>query len=532
MNLMIIACIFAACVLLAFLFLKVWRWRHVLARILVSNHAGFAFFDANGACVSASGVVSDILPGRCVNISDAHFALALYGARAAKAFGSYFVHLIPESTMHQDAAFVLLDDGAYYLAQIFVLSTGVSFFILSDARQYVEPVEAYKMLAGRKASSMRHLATHVVHDLNNVVSIVDGYTRISARKTDDHNQPIKALEGTHRAMGRCRVLTQDLTYFMNEKAIQFTRKSERDVSLADMIDRTLDGFRRDLPASITFYADIADIDDDVGLPMVEGTFSTLFRSLLDNAAQAVDDDGVIHVAARLQSYGGQLYVCLDVEDNGDGIASQNLDEIFDLYHTTKQDKGHSGFGLARAQSIVDACDGHIYVSSHAGEGAHFTCILPVVECPLQMQRLMNQDDESALFLKGVTVLVVDDEDGILMTVESILQDAGATVLLANGSNEALMHVGDYADSIDVVLSDIVMPEMNGVKLAALVNSMLPDAPVLFMTGYAGLRVSDRIDVPEEAIVVKKPFEPEQMINAIMRAVGRNREEDEKIQKAI
>ena len=179
--------------------------------------------------------------------------------------------------------------------------------------------------------------------------------------------------------------------------------------------------------------------------------------------------------------------------------------------------------------------GHIEVVSEVGQGTTFTVFLPLSDKEPGKKASGSLEDVSSLRLEGYTALVAEDEEGLLETVTDMLEKMGMKVIGACNGNDALLKQDEYEGEIDLLLTDVIMPELNGVKLAQLFKSLRPEAKIIFMSGYpAGSRESnvDLPDLPEDALFVAKPFNYDELARLIYGKLIGGEQSDMKDQSGI
>jgi len=212
------------------------------------------------------------------------------------------------------------------------------------------------------------------------------------------------------------------------------------------------------------------------------------------------------------------YVMLAVSDDGDGMDRNILDHIFEPFFTTKEPGKGTGLGLATVYGIVKQNGGFINVYSERGKGSTFRIYLP---------RFAGQAIEPAAEnrmevpkSRGETVLLVEDEPTILSVGREMLESLGYRVLAAVTPGEALDHVRTYAGEIDLVLTDVVMPEMNGRELAELLRGIRPGLRCLFASGYTADIIARQGELDEGVVFIQKPFSIQDLAARVREALER------------
>jgi two-component system cell cycle sensor histidine kinase/response regulator CckA len=202
-------------------------------------------------------------------------------------------------------------------------------------------------------------------------------------------------------------------------------------------------------------------------------------------------------------------VRLSVRDNGEGIKSSVLPHIFDPFFTTKGQSKGTGLGLAVVYGIVDQLRGKIEVTSKVHEGTIFTVTMPQAEAPENYQPAS---------LEGKTILLAEDEPELRDILGVMLTGFGMKVLEASNGNHAMELQHDYAGSIDFLLTDVVMPEMDGHRLGKLFTVRRPDTNVIYMSGYPFLDSGEEKPFPDESTFIPKPLQEETVRQVLERAL--------------
>ncbi|MCB1840173.1 MAG: response regulator, partial [Alphaproteobacteria bacterium] len=200
------------------------------------------------------------------------------------------------------------------------------------------------------------------------------------------------------------------------------------------------------------------------------------------------------------------FACLSVSDTGLGMDQKTIEKIFDPFFTTKPQGKGTGLGLSIVYGLVQEMGGGVHVDSCRGDGTTFRVYLPLSEAPVSKALSRHDGDPSSIKLKGYTILVAEDEPDLLQIVCEMLEQMEATVIPASNGNDALVRQDEYEGDIDILLTDVVMPELNGVKLASLLTSLRPSTKVVFMSGYPGRGDMAPIEVPENVIFIPKPID--------------------------
>ncbi|MEI7990761.1 MAG: response regulator, partial [Chloroflexota bacterium] len=197
------------------------------------------------------------------------------------------------------------------------------------------------------------------------------------------------------------------------------------------------------------------------------------------------------------------YVLLAVSDNGSGMDQETLSHLFEPFFTTKEVGKGTGLGLATVYGIVKQNNGFINVYSDIGKGTTFKIYLP--RCVTQPASIPAVFQETAPPKGQETILIVEDEESLLEIVKDTLEDLGYTVMAANTASLALRLAEEHAKDIRLLITDVVMPEMDGRKLAEKIRSIQPDIKCLFMSGYTADIIANHGILDEGVFFIQKPF---------------------------
>ncbi len=213
------------------------------------------------------------------------------------------------------------------------------------------------------------------------------------------------------------------------------------------------------------------------------------------------------------------YVILEVGDTGSGIAPEIIERIFDPFFTTKPLGQGTGLGLSTVLGIVKSHGGHVSVSSDPGKGTNFQVYLPAIAVHDKIPGTFQSDSDSDPAKgHGQTILVVDDEDAVRGTVRNVLHAQGYRVLQAADGTEALAVFAKHSSEIAVVLTDLMMPFMNGVALIRALRAMSPETPIIASTGLGKKAQFAELDSMNIKTILNKPYRAKALLHAINEAL--------------
>ena len=355
-----------------------------------------------------------------------------------------------------------------------------------------------RLAQAEKMEAIGRLAGGVAHDFNNLLMVVRGNLElIEASESPE----LKAIFG---AVESAQTLTAGLLAFGRKSHLQ-----RRVLDLNSLVRDTVTLLSRLVGQRITLTSVL-----DPQLPDAEVDFSLLQQALINlviNARDALTQGGTITVRTQAVQEADQSYAELSVEDNGAGINEATKAHVFEPFFTTKTDGKGTGLGLAMVHGTVTQHGGTVRVDSRAGSGSRFTLRLPAVA---DQQAPRTADSTARRSQTSYTILVVEDDPAVATLLSRLLRRDGHTVLHAAIPSEALA----FATSdqrLDLLLCDLLMPEMHGTTLAALLTQARPNLPVLFMSGYTG----DVEQLPSGARLLTKPCSLAELRSAIAHAMS-------------
>ena len=360
-----------------------------------------------------------------------------------------------------------------------------------------------------KLESLGRLAGGIAHDFNNLLTIILGNANLVRKELTD-SPLIADIDQIVDASERASSLTSQL--------LAFGRKQERNLEVFDpnLVIRRLEKLlTRLLGRNISLRTDFGDFEHRIRAD--KSQLEQVIMNLVVNARDASEGQGEIEVRTRVvhstDDGDQQPHIEISVRDYGQGMDEHTKKRIFEPFFTTKELGQGTGMGLATVYGIVKQSDGSIAVDSAVGEGACFRVRLPAI-------RPKNAGSTSdvptgPLSRRRDTILLVDDEHGIRNLSQRILEEAGYRVLTAENGQDALnLAEGEY-DSIDLLLTDVVMPRLGGVELTAELRHTRPSLRVLFITGYTGNALAEHgITGTSNERCLRKPFTPSALLEEV------------------
>jgi signal transduction histidine kinase/CheY-like chemotaxis protein len=337
----------------------------------------------------------------------------------------------------------------------------------------------------QKLESIGRLAGGIAHDFNNLLSAVLGYSEMLLMDIPDEGPAREKICAIRDAGERAEKLTRQLLVFSRNQVLEMKVLSLNSIvtELGEMIRRVIG---ENIVLDITPGAGVSGIKAD------HGQMEQIVMNLVINARDAMPSGGKLIIETALMELDGQYtrhhegltpgqYVMLAVTDTGAGMTPEVREKIFEPFFSTKGHGKGSGLGLATVYGIVKQHKGHIWVYSEPDRGSTFKIYIPA--CMEETGKPAETQRSSGIRGGTETILVVDDEGFIRQLVEDCLRPLGYNVISASSGKEALKLCGEGSDTVSLLLTDIMMPDMNGRELADQLKEKKPSVKVLFMSGY-------------------------------------------------
>jgi two-component system cell cycle sensor histidine kinase/response regulator CckA len=391
---------------------------------------------------------------------------------------------------------------------------------LSNARSETE-LKA-QVIQAQKMQAVGQLAGGVAHDFNNILTGILGSCDLMLLRHAPGDSDYDDIQQIRSNANRAANLTRQLLAFSRQQTLR-----PQILNMADVVADISHLLRRLIGDQVKL-----EVRHGRGLGAVRadpGQLEQVIVNLAVNARDAMPSGGTLTIETAPVEYAQPTqigtdilppgrYAMLEVLDTGSGIPADVLPKIFDPFFTTKPVGQGTGLGLATCYGIVKQSGGYIFAQSEAGKGTRFSVYLPVFEgaaTPIGRQEAPNVA-RSTQWGSG-TILLVEDEDVVRAVAERSLARAGYTLVTAVDGTDGLRKFAEHPD-IDLIITDVMMPEMDGPTMAARIREERGDLPVLFMSGYAEEQLRKSISLPNVGFL-PKPFAIAQLIEAVQAVHG-------------
>jgi len=384
-----------------------------------------------------------------------------------------------------------------------------------------------QLLQSQKMESIGRLAGGIAHDFNNQLTVIDGYSEFLLEGIEEGDPKRAEVEEIVKATEHASKLTQQL--------LAFSRRQVTKPLVFDLNDRVMkldQMFRRLLSAEIELVT-LPQADSKM-IKVDPGQLEQVLVNLVVNARDAMAGGGKLTLETENVSLGENYveehrgvpsgdYVMLSVKDTGCGMTEEVRSRIFEPFYTTKERGKGSGLGLSTSYGIVKQNGGHIWVYSKPQKGTTFKIYFPVVEEPADVlpKRVVSKN-----IPRGTeTILLVEDEASLQAMAIRSLRKQGYQVIEASNGEEALRCVEQRGgEKIDLLVTDVVMPQMGGRELEKKMKELFPELKVLFISGYTDRAVASDSVLGTDAAFLQKPFTPAALAIKIREVLDKQRKD--------
>jgi two-component system cell cycle sensor histidine kinase/response regulator CckA len=372
----------------------------------------------------------------------------------------------------------------------------------------------------QKMEAVGRLAAGVAHDFNNILTVIIGNTSLQLSNPQLDEKVNNSLQQVERAAERATALTRQLLAYSRKQIIQ-----RRPLLLNEIVEQTVTLLRRLIGEHITLDMQLA-----ADLPPIFADPSSIDQVIMNlalNARDAMPDGGTLTVATREVEVDESdvtrnpevrlgRHICLSVQDTGKGMDAETAARIFEPFFTTKGPGEGTGMGLATAHGVVKQHNGWIEVESAPGAGTTIRAFFPPSSTEVVVPVAPEQQEKQPPPPAGtVTILVVEDEEMLREFVNQALSSLGYRVLSAANGRDALKVWSEHRHEIDLLLTDVVMPEsMSGRQLAQTLRIEKPDLKVIYTSGYSAELLGSDFEQEQGHRFLAKPYPPDRLASTV------------------
>ena len=381
-----------------------------------------------------------------------------------------------------------------------------------------------QFLRSQRMESIGRLVSGIAHDLGNLLVPISLGVKVLQQRFSDDEKAIRTLSMIQNSAERGSDMVDQVLAFA--RGVEGERVMlQLETIIDDVHNITDETFPEEIDVDV-------QVDDDLEQVMGDATqVQQVLMNLCVNARDAMPDGGTLTIRAEnvtlddedarknIDAEPGE-YVCLAVSDTGVGMSDEVIDKIFEPFYTTKPEGEGTGLGLSTAYSIIKGHEGFIDVSSSKGEGTTFRIFLPVAT-----DEVTSEEDHPTTVMQngeGARVFIVDDEPNILSATRDALEQAGFRVDTAQDGHEALTQLKARQFDVDVLVTDIVMPNLDGISLIKEVHATRPEMPIIAASGLADSRTDEALDAGAD-VFLSKPFTDEKLRAALQQVLRREDE---------
>lgn len=370
---------------------------------------------------------------------------------------------------------------------------------------------------------MRQMIAGMAHHYNNLHAIIQGHADLLLEKLAEKDPARRDIETMRAAAGRAALITHRLTAAAEKLVLRPARFRMNDLLEAlrlELVRLAGPGKQVEIRLSAEDSSVMADA------PHIRQVVLDLAR----NAFDAIDGQGMLTIElANLDlddspeleklTLGDKPFVTVSMTDTGQGMSDEALERLFEPFYTTKQSAGAAGLGLLASRGILRQSGGQLWLRSTSPRGSTFTFALPRSPQEVDPDRHgEGADEESSGETESVTVLIVEDDDTHRSLIRHVLRRQGWEVLEAKNGKEALMLCDFHRSDVDLILSDITMPEMGGIEFQDRLVQLHPQIPIVFMSGYTYEMLTDRGTLLPGTEFVQKPFNTGVLLDTLRRSL--------------
>ena len=372
-----------------------------------------------------------------------------------------------------------------------------------------------QLVQAQKMETVGTLAGGIAHDFNNILTVINGYCEIGLNKAKENKPVINEIKSIYDATKRAIKLVSQLLAFSRKQLI-----SPRVLDLNKMISDLYDMLKRLISEDI--HLEFKFNEKDLKIRIDPSQLEQILVNLVVNAKDAIEEKGNKAKEKKITIETGLVFidneyvkehpgsregefVVISVSDTGIGMSKEVRDKVFEPFFTTKEVGKGTGLGLSTVYGIVKQNNGFVYIYSEEGEGTSVKVYFPRVKGTagesIKKKKIKRIDKKG----RGETILIVEDSDDVRMFLKDALESLGYNVVESSNGREALEVFNKMKSEIDLVITDLVMPEMNGKELSDRISEIKKDVKIIFTSGYTKNHIAHRGIIKEGITLLQKPY---------------------------
>jgi len=378
-----------------------------------------------------------------------------------------------------------------------------------------------QLIQSQKMDSIGQMAGGLAHDLNNILSVVNGYATLIQEQTNEDQRHSRYIQEILKASERAAALTHGLLAYSRKQVMK-----QQNQNLNVIISSVGSFVTRILMDNITFTLSLAD--DPLNVLVDSMQIEQVLLNLASNARDAMPNGGTFTIATAAgcidesyidrHGYGTVgRYAVITISDSGTGMDEEIMRRVFEPFFTTKDAGKGTGLGLAMVMGIIKQHGGFIDLTSRPGAGTVFSLYLPLVEAGEAVA--VSADFEVQSECVSGTILIAEDDPDTRGALEEFLTKAGYTVIAAVDGQDALEKFTARKDEIHLVISDVVMPRKSGKDLYNEIRQISLTVKFIFVSGHARNVIEREGDLGPETVLLKKPIMPFVLLSKIRKSIG-------------
>jgi len=460
----------------------------------------------------------------------------MFGYQAGEIVGANVIRLMPDTFRHRHQAglkhFVqngssdIIDSrkpvvaiGLKKDATKFPMELSISAVQLDNQQMFVGMIRDVsqrhslenQLRHAQKMEAVGALVGGVAHNFNNLLAGIIGKAYIAKRKIQNNPEVLAYLESIETISDQAAEMIKQLLTFAHKDFF----RDQQDITLDILIKESFKTARLGISEDIKLELDV--VDTNLVVHCDASQVQQVLMNMMNNARDALEDSAAKQISVRLEactpaddffqrhaSLAVGRYACLSISDTGCGMDAETADKIFDPFYTTKAVGKGTGLGLSTAFGTITSHRGVIEVDSAIGQGTTFRIFLPLIAAEAPCTSREHQ--ETLRSRRHETLLLVDDEPLLLHATAEVLEELGYEVIKAGDGAQGLKRFRNYQDRIDMVISDVIMPEMSGVEMCRHIRAARTDMPVIFITGYDQNKVQLSDEERQYSCTLSKPVQ--------------------------